>query len=311
MSICFIICSAVPIICSAFLIRCSTPFIICAIYNVISCAFVFICGAFVVICGAFVDICGAFVVMCSTFVVICCAFATTCRAFVIICCDISIIPAFCRSIGSVLSYTVVYLLYVVQTILPRVHFALFAVLSSLYGNVVIIYPQCKARVSDPNSSQPDVAILVCFWRESRRLIIEAILQQLGLSTLFERFREEKVDPHVVLAMPESALIRLWVATMGDRIRLKQMCKEAVDSSGDANGADSFNRDSSGSSVSAAEQVREERKLLFRPYYQTGANRGRGASAGRAGQKKKGSKRTWTGQFVFFGGSARMQGTFFS
>ena len=46
----------------------------------------------------------------------------------------SIIPTFCHSISSVLSfYRVVYALYGVQTILPRVHFALlFAVLSSSY-----------------------------------------------------------------------------------------------------------------------------------------------------------------------------------
>ena len=95
---------------------------------------------------------------------------------------------------------------------------------------------------------------------------------------------------VVLAMSESALIRLGVATMGDRIRMKELCREAVDCS-------AVDCDSSGSSVSAAEQVREERKLLLRPYNQSGANRGRSASAGRAGQKKKGSKRTWTGQLV--------------
>ena len=79
--------------------------------------------------------------------------------------------------------------------------------------------------------------------------------------------------------------------------MKQLCKEAVDCSGDSNGADSVKRDSSGSSTSAAEQVREERRLLFRPYNKSGANRGRSASAGRAGHKKKGSKRTWTGQFA--------------
>ena len=44
MSICFIICSAVPITCSAFFIRWGTPLIICAIYDVISCASVVICS---------------------------------------------------------------------------------------------------------------------------------------------------------------------------------------------------------------------------------------------------------------------------
>ena len=92
-----------------------------------------------------------------------------------------------------------------------------------------------------------------------------------------------MDPHVVLAMSESALIRLGVATMGDRIRIKQLCKEAVDCSRDSKGVD---RDSSGSSTSAAEQVREERRLLFRPYNQSGANHGRSAISGRAGQKRK-------------------------
>ena len=111
------------------------------------------------------------------------------------------------------------------------------------------------------------------------------------------FSDEKVDPHVVLAMSESALIRLGVATMGDRICMKQLCREAVYCSGDSNGVDSVDRNSSESSKSSAEQVREERRLLFRPCNQSGANCVRSASAGRAGQKKKGSKRTWTGQLV--------------
>ena len=94
MSICFIMCSALPIICSAFFIRCDTSLIICTIYDVICCAFV---------------------VICSMFVVICCGFATICGADVIICSDFSIIPTFCHSITSVLSlYRVVYTLYGVQ-----------------------------------------------------------------------------------------------------------------------------------------------------------------------------------------------------
>ena len=50
--------------------------------------------------------------------------------------------------------------------------------------------------------------------------MEAILEQLGLSALLERFSDEKVDTHVVLAMSESAPIHLGVATMGDRIRIR-------------------------------------------------------------------------------------------
>ena len=101
----------------------------------------------------------------------------------IICSDFSIIPTFCHSISSVLTlYRIVYALYGVQTILPRVHFALFAVLSSLYRTVVMIYPQCKARVSDPSSSQPDAAILVYFRGkvEERSLLWKPSLSNWGL-----------------------------------------------------------------------------------------------------------------------------------
>ena len=99
-----------------------------------------------IICSAFLTRCGTSLVICAIYDVISCA-------YVIICSDFSIIPTFCHSISTVLSlYRVVYALYGVQTILPRVHFALLAVLSSLYRTAVIIYPQCKVRVSDPSSS---------------------------------------------------------------------------------------------------------------------------------------------------------------
>lgn len=64
--------------------------------------------------------------------------------------------------------------------------------------------------------------------------MDGILEQLGLSTLLETFRDKKVDQRVVLAMSESGPMRLWVATMGDRIRMKQLCREAVDCVEDSN-----------------------------------------------------------------------------
>ena len=134
----------------------------------------------------------------SAFVVICCGFAIICGAYVIIRGDFTIISTFCHSISSVLSlYRVVYALYGVRTILPRVHFALFAVLSSLYRNFVMIYPQCKARVSDPSSSQPDAAILVCFrgkgesQMEGKMESMACILKRLKLGHLTEVFQREK------------------------------------------------------------------------------------------------------------------------
>ena len=183
MSICFIICSEVPIICSAFSIRCSTLLIICAIYDVI-------CSASAVICG--------------TFVIICCGFDTICGAYAIICCDFSIIPIFCCFISSVLSlYGVVFALYGVQMILPYVHFALFAVLSSLYRNAVMIFPQCNACVSDPSSSHPNAAILVCFRgkveskMESKMELMACNFIQHKLGHLTEVFQREKITPDII------------------------------------------------------------------------------------------------------------------
>ena len=46
--------------------------------------------------------------------------------------------------------------------------------------------------------------------------MESILQKVGLSTLSKRFADEKIDPHVILAMSESCLIRLGVETRGPR-----------------------------------------------------------------------------------------------
>ena len=94
----------------------------------------------------------------------------TSRACVIICSDFSIIPTFCHCISTVLSlYRVFYTLYGVQTILTRVHFALFAV---FLRTVVEIH---NARVSDPSSSQPDAAILVCFRGKWKKTSIKKLI----------------------------------------------------------------------------------------------------------------------------------------
>ena len=58
--------------------------------------------------------------------------------------------------------------------------------------------------------------------------MESILQKVGLSTLSKRFADEKIDPHVILAMSDSCLIRLGLDTLGDCVRLKENCREFAD-----------------------------------------------------------------------------------
>ena len=122
--------------------------------------------------------------------------------------------------------------------------------------------------------------------------MEAILESLGLSTLLERFVEEKIEPETVLSLSENALIRLGVSTMGDRVRLLDLCRSAKDRTAGTS-----------PSVSAATparlQVREERTLLFQPYRSHPRHRGSGRPIDTPAEKNKSSesKRSWTGQFV--------------
>ena len=70
---------------------------------------------------------------------------------------------------------------------------------------------------------PSFSLIPPFWNK-----MESILQEFGLSTLSKRFADEKIDPHVILAMSYSCLMRLGVETLADRVRLKENCKQFAD-----------------------------------------------------------------------------------
>ena len=86
-------------------------------------------------------------------------------------------------------------------------------------------------------------------------------------------------------MSESSFISLGAETLGDRIRIKERCKQYVE--GD-------NRGTTFTSSSPAQQIAEERRMLFQPY---SSHRGQGSRTTKADKRKKSSRRTWTGQFV--------------
>ena len=70
---------------------------------------------------------------------------------------------------------------------------------------------------------PSFSLIPPFWNK-----MESILQEFGLSTLSKRFADEKIDPHVILAMSYSCLMCLGVETLADRVRLKENCKQFAD-----------------------------------------------------------------------------------
>ena len=99
------------------------------------------------------------------------------------------------------------------------------------------------RIQAPRSLTPPFWFVFAGKSNKRDLLWKPSLSNWGL--VLRRFSDEKwIHISVVLAMSESALIRLGVATMGDRIPIKQLCREAVDCSGVLNGVDSVDRDSS-------------------------------------------------------------------
>ena len=53
--------------------------------------------------------------------------------------------------------------------------------------------------------------------------MDSVLHQLSLGTLSDSFLNGRIDPGVALSMSDSALADLGVNTIGDRIRLGELC----------------------------------------------------------------------------------------
>lgn len=115
--------------------------------------------------------------------------------------------------------------------------------------------------------------------------MERILRSLNLGTLVERFQAERIEADTVLSASDNELNRIGVGTIGDRIRLRDACRQSIQESTSASST------SGGTSV-----VRQERLALFNPRQAVGGVQGRAAA--RAGSKKKAAKsKPWTCQFI--------------
>lgn len=85
--------------------------------------------------------------------------------------------------------------------------------------------------------------------------MEPILNELGLGILRERFEAERVEPEVVACLSDGNLASLGVSTIGDRIRLRELCAKSLKKGKDESDDERKNY---------REQVREERNHLFQP-----------------------------------------------
>ena len=118
--------------------------------------------------------------------------------------------------------------------------------------------------------------------------IKAILEKIGIPTVFEVFKKEKIDLKVAVSLSDNELIRLGITTIGDRVRFRDMCQKEINTSECASTSSAANQSSSRDS-----QNQRERAHLFNIRSSSSA---RGSRSGTV-RKKEGRKRTWTGNFL--------------
>ena len=58
--------------------------------------------------------------------------------------------------------------------------------------------------------------------------LERALGSMGLSAIYYKFRDEKLEPSQVLSLFDKELTKLGVVTLGDRLRLKALLQEPAD-----------------------------------------------------------------------------------
>ena len=113
--------------------------------------------------------------------------------------------------------------------------------------------------------------------------MEGLLRELNLSNLIEKFKEERIDKDAILNAIDSDLIRLGVTTIGDRIRIRELCRKSKLESGSS---------ISSSSASSTGPFRQERLALFNPRNSRNQSRFHGSK-----NKKTPKPKTWTATFV--------------
>ena len=87
--------------------------------------------------------------------------------------------------------------------------------------------------------------------------MESILEHLGLGTLLELYIDGEIHPEVILSMSESSLVRLGVKTLGERIRIQDICEQVVEGEGRSW--------TSNFATFSSQRMLEKRRKLFQPY----------------------------------------------
>jgi hypothetical protein len=90
--------------------------------------------------------------------------------------------------------------------------------------------------------------------------MESVLNKLQLGNLVDKFKAERIEIQTVLSATDEELVRLGVVALGDRVRLREICRKTENSSSlQLQGSQSS---STSSSQSLAAPVIQERSHLF-------------------------------------------------
>ena len=122
--------------------------------------------------------------------------------------------------------------------------------------------------------------------------LQVALSKIGLGALMERFRAERVDFHTLIAATDAELTRLGVVTIGDRARLRDICRKELGLVQHAAGVDE--RPSTSLSRRSYPDILRERASLFSSRSSKGRDK-YGGNRKHALNRKKFS-RSWTVQF---------------
>ena len=127
--------------------------------------------------------------------------------------------------------------------------------------------------------------------------LQTVLNKIGLGALIERFRGERVDLNTVIAATDAELTRLGVVTIGDRARLRDICRKEVQQHAAAAGVQE--RSTTSTSIAPRRSypdILRERASLF----SSRGSRSRGGGNRRhvpsAASHRKKISRPWTVQF---------------
>ena len=85
--------------------------------------------------------------------------------------------------------------------------------------------------------------------------MDDILRELNLGTLVDRFNDEKVEVDTVISASDSELARLGVCTIGDRIRLRNLCKARKQEDSEVSHASTSNPRRQGRGASGSDSKR--------------------------------------------------------